>query len=317
VDDIISVSLDSSYPAEAAQLVNSLVDAYVTFHSKRKRNSSAEVLAILQQEKVRHDEVLGGKFKAMVGFKKEHEALALETGSSNIILDRLARLSQAVTDAQLKALEAKADYETTKKLVSDPVELRTFIQSKQGKAGFISSGNEHLRLHKELDLDLLCRELDDLSSQVAADHPSMEDKKAKIKQIEMQLSDLDKKFAEAQLAVALQQYHSAQQLEKEVAKAFEEQKQMALTLNEQIAQYTLLESEWQQSQKVCELLHNRIKELNVTEDVGALNVSILEIARPADIPSGPRKGRILALALVLGIMSGGGLSLLKEVMHHG
>jgi len=313
-DDIISISLDSPYPAEGAQLVNSLVDSYVTYLSMAKKTSSSEVLAILHKERIRHNKELGSKRKAMVKFKTEHEALVFGNGDSNIILARLADLSRAVTDAQLKTIEAKVDYETIQIMASDPVKLRAFIQSEGAKGVILSSENESLRLHRELDL--LRREFADLSSQVGADHPSVKEKEAKMKQIEMQLADLDKILAEAQLAIAMQQYHSAQQREKEIIEVFEEQRQMALTLNEQLTQYAILESDWQQSKKACELLDNRIKELNVTEDVGALNITILEIATPTDKPSAPQKGRILAMALVLGMMSGCGLSLLKKLMDH-
>jgi succinoglycan biosynthesis transport protein ExoP len=250
----------------------------------------------------------------MLDFKEKNEALALESKNSNIILDRLADLSRAVTNAQLKTIEAKADYEIIQRMVSDLVTLKAYIKSERGKGVIISSENQHPRLHRELDL--LRRELADLGSEVGADHPSVKEKEAKIKQIEMQLADLDKKLAEAQLTMAMQQYHSAQQREKEIGKAFEEQKQMALKLNDRIAQYTILESDYQQSRKASELIEHRIKELKMTEDVGALNIAILEIATPADRPSAPQKGRTLALALMLGMVSGGGLSLLKGLMDH-
>ena len=183
-----------------------------------------------------------------------------------------------MTNAQLKTIEAKSDYETIKKMVSDPVKLNAYILSERAKGVIISSENQHPRLHRELDL--LRRESAELSSQLNADDSSVKEKEAKIKQIEMQLADLDKQLAEAQLAMTLEQYQSAQQREKEIAKAYEGQKQLALKLNRRITEYTLLESEWQQSQKTCELLDDRIKELRVTEDAGVLNVSILEVAMP-------------------------------------
>lgn len=312
-DDIISVSLDSPYPAEAAQLVNALVGAYVTFHAERKKTSSSEVLAILQREKAKRNEELSSKRKAMLDFKNQYETLALGEGNSNIILERLADLSRAVTNAELKTIEAKADYETKKGMISDPAKLKPLIQFEPAKGVITSYENENLRLQKELDL--LRRELADLSSQAGEDHPSAKAKEAKMKQIETRLAALDKKLAEAQLDAALQQYQAAQQSEQEITKSFEEQKQLALKLNEQLAQYTQLESEWERSKKACARLDNRIKELNLTEDGGGLNVAVLEVAKPANTPIAPKKGRILALALVLGLMSGGCLSLLKGLAY--
>ena len=75
-----------------------------------------------------------------------------------------------------------------------------------------------------------------------------------------------------------------------------------------------MQSEYEQVKQYCEILDNRIKELNVTEDVGALNINILEVASPAEKPSEPQKARFMAIALVLGLMFGFGLALLHDWM---
>jgi len=313
-DDIITVAFESPYPAEAAQLVNALVDAYITYHSTTKKNTSAEVLAILQKEKQKINTELNAKLAAMVAFKKANEALAFENRNSNIILDRLTSLSEAVTQAQLKTIEEKSNYETIRSMVSDPLKLQEFVRAQRARGFYVSSETESLRLQRQLDQ--LQLELTDLTTQVTSDHPSVRAKKVKIAQVQTQLSALDKGYAEAQLAIAMQQYESARQREEEITEFFENQRSLALTLNEQVAQYLLLESDWQQTKKLSDLLDDRIKELNVTEDVGALNISILEVARPADDPSKPQKARVLAMALMLGLMAGGGLSLVRDFLDH-
>ncbi len=62
------------------------------------------------------------------------------------------------------------------------------------------------------------------------------------------------------------------------------------------------------------IFHSTRQGPSSSEDGGALNVSVLEIATPAARPSAPQKARVLALALVLGILLGGALSLLKGLM---
>ncbi len=54
-DDIIDVSYESAYPEEAAQIVNAIVDAYVSSNAGRKRSEAAEVLKIIQIEKINRD----------------------------------------------------------------------------------------------------------------------------------------------------------------------------------------------------------------------------------------------------------------------
>ena len=311
-DDIINVSFDSPWPAEAAQLVNVVVESYITYHSTHKRSTSAEVLKILQTEKAKRGKELTEKLKAMMDFKRENIALALEYQGGNIILDRLKKLSDALTLAQLATIENKTIYESTKTMVSDPARLKQFIEAQRAKGVYISTGSERAQLKSELDkLELSYA---DLLRQVTSDHPSVKAIKINIARTKQQIADLDTEFAQAQLAVAEQQYLAAKEKEVQIGKYFEDQRQEALDLNDQVAQYTLLKYEWEQSKKLNDILDDHIEKLSITEDVGALNISILEVARPADKPSKPQKARIMAMALVLALMLGGGLALLRDWM---
>lgn len=82
-DDIINVSFNSPYPAEAAKLVNQVVDSYITYHATRKRSTAAEVLKILQSEKLKRDKQLAEKREAIMDFKLANDALAFESNRGN------------------------------------------------------------------------------------------------------------------------------------------------------------------------------------------------------------------------------------------
>jgi len=309
-DDIISVSSDSPVPVEAAQLVNAVVDSYKTYHETRKRDTAGDVLKILQKVKVERDKELAQKLKAMMDFKKNNIALAFENRNTNIILDGLDRLSDAKTQAQLQTIEAKSVYETTKLMVTDSTKLKQFVETERAKGSYISTTNDRTRLKTELEQ--LQFQLADLGRQVTPETPSMQALQEKVSQVENELVKIDREFADAQLAIAEQQYLAAKEKEEQITSNFEEQRQQAIALNEQLAQYTILESDWEQTKKLCDILDDRIKEINVTEDVGALNINILEVACPSDEPSSPQKARYIAIALFLGLMLGVGLALLRN-----
>ncbi len=311
-DDIISVSFDSPYPSEAAQLVNAVVDSYITYHATHKRSTAGDVLKILQKVKVERDKEFVQKLKAMMDFKKENVALAFESRQGNIVIERLARLSSVLTEAQLATIESKFTYESTKEMVSDPAKLKQFIEAQQAKGIYIATGSEKAALKSKLNqLEL---RLADRLRQVKSGHPAVTALEIEIAHIKAQIAELDAEFAKAQLAVAEQQYLAAKEKENQIAKYYEDQRQEAIDLNEQLAEYTILQSDWEQTKRLCDILGDRIKEINVTEDVGALNISILEVARPADKPSSPQKARIMAISLVIGLMLGGGLALLRDWM---
>lgn len=206
-DDIISVSFDSADPVEAAQLVNTLVDSYITYQSSQKRGTNTDILKIVQKEKAKREAELAEKLEFMEKFRQKYGVPTSE--SRSFMFDELYRLNLRLTD---------------------------------------------------------------LSQHVTDKHPAVKATKEKIARI-------------------LEQY-------------------------DLITEYSIMQSDWEKAKSRCDILDKRIEELSATEDVGALNISILEVAQPTVKPSKPQKARVMAIAMVLGLMFGGGLALLRDFMDH-
>ena len=201
-DDIIRVSFNSPYPDEAAQLVNAVVDSYITYHSTRKRGTTAEVLKILQTEKNKRESELTQKLEEMSKFR------------------------------QANVIDISDDSDTSSRL----------------------------------------------------------------NQLQLQLTDLYR-YATDKHPVVIATKDKIDQLKKQ---------------NELNAQYALLKNDYDENRNRVIILEDRIKELSTTEETGALNISIVEVAVPAIKPVKPQKAKVLAMALVLGLMLGGGLALLRD-----
>jgi capsular exopolysaccharide synthesis family protein len=301
----------SPYPEEAAYVVNTVVDAYVAFHGQRKRNTAGEMLKILTQEKTRRDEELTQKLQAMVEFKQNSEGLAFGTDQDhNVILRNLERLSTALTEAQLEAAESRSFYEVAAAMEDDPAGLRQFVDAQRARSVYVSPITEVSALRAEVKR--LERDRSDYLHQLKPNAPAITAVNAQIAQLEQQIADLDHDFAENHLRVAEQECQAARAKEQELAKCFEEQRQQAIVLNNQISRYTILQSEYEQTRKLCDLLDERIKQLSVIEETGALNITVLETAEPAMEPAEPQKAKAMAMALGLGLFAGLGFALLRE-----
>ncbi len=310
-DDILNVSFKSAYPAEAATVVNAVVDAYVTFHETHKRGTCLEVLRSLQREKAAREAELSERLQAVTEFKERNEQLAFQSERGNAFLDSVVQLSLALGNARLTTLDRKADYETAKAMAGDPVQFRQFIEARQpAGAGRVGPEEDTLRLQLR---DLQSRRVDGLR-QVTADHPNIKALDAEIRQVQELIDRNDQRFAQAHLAALEQQQRVAADKEQQLSLQFEAQREQAVKLSQQAARCTLLQSEYEQSKRLCEALDDRIRELNVTEDVGALNITILETARAATVPAEPRKTRLMAMMLVVGLMAGGGLAFLRDAL---
>jgi len=311
-DDIISVSSDSPNPAEAAQLVNAVVDAYITYQGATKQTTSDKVLEILHADKKEQGEELTVRLQAMADFKRKNESLAFESTQGNVILQRLAQLSTMLTSAQALTIDAKTHLDSIQSMTTNAEQLRQFLEA-QRQGGYPYAATQERAVLKAR-LESLQIRLADRRRQVQDDHPAITALLPEIKAIELQITEMDAQFVQGHLSLAREEYRVAQEKEADINRHFEEQRKQVLELNEQQAEYTVLQLQYEQTRKHCDILDERIKELSITENVGALNISILEVAQKVDKPSKPEKTKILAAALMMGLMMGGGLAVLRSFL---
>ncbi len=150
-DELISISFKSPYPDEAAHIVNTLVDAYVTFHDEHKRSTATEVLRILKEEKTKRDAELVQKLRSMVEFRQKNEGLAFGTNQdSNVIVRRLERLSEALTEAQLAVVESRSFHQHAGQMVDNPTNLRYFIEAQRAQGAYVSMASTVAALQSDV-----------------------------------------------------------------------------------------------------------------------------------------------------------------------
>ena len=308
-DDVITVSLESPYPVEAAQIVNKLVLSYITYHRERKRDTASEVLKILQKEKLSRDEYLSEKFKEMITFTEYNGIVSFDDRGGNIVFERLRMLSSDLSQAEMATLTAKADFQAVQNMAEDAAKIRQFAAASAGESLRVPDRETQLRS----ELRQAETELKDTRYHCTEEHPSVQALLSKVDRINQELEKEAEEFADAYVEVMQLRWITAKERMDEVRASFEAQHEEARGFGVLVAQYSLLQSELARAERICEIVDNRIKELNVTtQDVEALRVSILEVARPADSPSRPQKAKIMTMALALGFMFGGGLAFLRD-----
>ncbi len=232
--------------------------------------------------------------------------------NGNVILDKLESLSTEMTRAQLQTLEARFALENIKATMGDPTLLKRFVDGLRAQSTYVPAESEWSRLENELEqLEL---QLSDLRQKATPDETAVAALGQKGGQVQSRLQLLYTRFAQTHFAAAQQLYEAAKEKEQQVTAHFEVQRQEALSLNKQLAEYRMLESDWEQTKKLCDILDDRIKELNITENVGGLTVTVLETAVAADKPSRPAKARCTAIALLAGLVLAGALALVRDWM---
>jgi len=311
-DDIITVTLESPYPEEAADIVNAIVESYVAYQSSQKRDTAAELLKILQKEKDRRDTELKERFEAAMNFKRSNEIISFGTDRSNVILQRLETLSKALTEAELDLTDAKARYQTILSLLSDPQKVR-HLKGQLLDRQSVSSSKVTVWEEERNRLQL---QLTTLRQQCTENHPAIQNIKLKQAELDKQEEQRLTKLAEAHIGWLKQQVAAAEGRINELGKSMEAQRKLAQELNSKAVEYAMLDAERKRAERICDILDSRIKEIDISEDAGALNIGLLETARVGDAPSRPRRAQTMAIALTLGLLFGTGLAFVSEWLDH-
>lgn len=289
-DDIISVRFDSPYPEEASQIVNAIVNSYVAYHATQQKHTVVEVLKILQDVKVKREKKLQIKVQAITTFKKKHKILSLLTDRSDIIVTRLEELSSALTAAELEMMDAQARMEAAQEALQDSTKIHKLAES-QGPSNSLA------------EVDKLLLKLARLREECTPEHPA-------IKTIESKLHELAQQWASA-----LEQQHLiAEKRVNKLHKMVVDQCALAEELNSVTAEHAMMQADLKRSENFCNLIDAQIKDINITEDAGAMYIRILENAKTPPAPSKPKKARLMSLAIVLGIFLGAGVALLGNWM---
>lgn len=318
--DIISVTVQSPNRYEAARLVNAVVNAYVIYSGGQKQTTAKQVLEILTRERTKRDADYNAKLQAITGFRQQYGFVGLDAGEhGGVVSEKLSKISDALTASQIELIECKTQYDTINSMMNEPGKLKQLILEAQvgHEAGLpqmsLTNGGENAirgALQQQQEV------LDELTRTYLPNHPQVRATRDRIDRLTARLQVTagaeDKEFADVYLGVIQRRFERVKQREGELVKIYTEQEKLALNANAITNQYMLLKEDLQRTETQVAMLDNRIKELSVTEGVGALNITVLEVGHPSDSPVKPDKPSELLKALLGGLVAGLGLAFLRD-----
>lgn len=180
-DAILTASFDSPNPTEATQVVGAVVDAYRAYLETQNKTSASEVLQVLQREKDKRTNELENKRKELTAFSKAHGQISFKTNDKgNIIYQRLARLSDELTAAQIAALNAKVNLGSA----NNQQVARNQVLLTQGRAEELARAFEEQQ-KLALDLNADEAEFNSLSAEVARLERLLETLDGRMKELDL------------------------------------------------------------------------------------------------------------------------------------
>ncbi len=309
-DDIILVSLKSSDAQEAARATNVLVDAYISYIANQKRSLAGAILGVLDRERMQREQELSDAKKALVEFRRANGDVTLESEKGNVVVQRLAKLTEALAAAEIESLQARTLHDAATSVEGKPETLRRLWGAYRVQAKLPASGFETSELRDKLSV--LELELANLRQQCSDDHPLVANLTARVKEVRAAVEQQDQQFVTAALS-ALKQFHEAtKKAEDGIRQSLDEHRQQAAKVSASMCEYAMLQSRLQRAESLCGAVDSRIKELRPAADTGDVAVSIVEPAYAATMPQSPDVLRTMAACVLGGLVLGFVVALLRD-----
>lgn len=308
-DDIINISAELTNPTDAAQVVNSIVDSYISKYAEDRRSDVVDILNILRNEKVRRDQEYKDCLKRLEEFRRQHSSLYVQVGEGNVVNQRFSLLAKQLDQTEIALLEAKARYGRVQKMFESPSQRLFIYEQATGASTSLRDAN-------------LETEVSQMEQELAVKLAQWGEGNRRAKQLKDTLDELKKRLAiqrediiEGYIDSLRQECELIEHKRKELQTAYDAQFQLATEVGSQTLTLKSLHEELAKAEKNTALIDQRIKEINLTEEVGAMNVSIMEVAQPG-YQSYPQRSKFLGMGVILGGMVGFALAWLRDLLDH-
>ena len=309
--DLISASMDSEHPQEAAEIVNAVVSAYMQELAARRRTSGDETIKVLRNERAQLQKKLEEANRTIVQSQHDQGVLSLHTNDNgNTALERAHSLSEALTAAEMASVQLRAQQKALKGALADPKSAAAYVDSIQFKTRD-SGDREYDELRTQLSQHLLAASAESYGQK--ENHPRVKVYQARIQSLREQIAAKQRAMIDAQLVSTSTDLVAAEAREQELRAALTSQQEQVLKQGPEAMKVASLEADVTQMRKQVEALDTRIAEVGANSvAASAADVEVVDWARPGTSPVSPRKGLTLIAVMLGGWVLAAGVALLRE-----
>lgn len=299
---LVTISFDSPNPQLAAQIVNAFGENFIQANLDRKYEASSYARQFLEERIAQTKTRLENTERQLVAYAKDEQIINLTEGSGadaeatqSLTANNLATLNAALSQAQADRVSAEEKWRQAR---SAPLySLAEVLQNPTVQ----TLTQERAKLDAEYQQKL---------SVYQPSYPEMLQLKAQIDELDTQVNRVA-----AGIRNSIQgQYVVAANREQSLRNRVDGLKGDVLDLRDRSVQYNILQRELDTSRTLYDALLQRYKEVSISGNVAANNISIIDRAQVPDTPSKPRLIINLLIAALLGLGLGFGAAFLIEAL---
>jgi polysaccharide biosynthesis transport protein len=253
---VINLTMQSIDPNGAAQLVNGLAQTYVEQNLDTRRQGSHDAAESLNQRLDELKRAANTSEEALQRYREKKDWVALGE-QQNIVVQKLAQLNVSATSARTERLEKQAVYQQLTAIQQSGSPLDTF--SPIATNSFIQG--------LKAELAALRKERVQLSERLGNLHPDIIKVDTAIANADRRLNDEMSKIVEG----VRNDYEAAQDKERRITTALEDQKREVLSLNQKSIEFGQLQRDAVSTQQMFDAVRQRVKETDLAGELQANN----------------------------------------------
>jgi len=300
---ILKIRVCEEDPKQASLIANEFAKVYAEFNRALKTSVSSEAHLWLKEEVEKEKKKMTKSELALQVYKEKSDVVSIEN-KRNTINDALVTLNNSYLEAQKRRIQFETAYKNlignkeTMSLENLPAPLVDNKNLQQLKDDYRKQETlmaEYVKVYKNK-------------------HPKMIQLIENINYLKSRIkSEIDAEYNNA-LNDVKTSYDNALQEEGTFKIALEEQKKRALELDRKGIKYNALVREVETSDRILQILLNRLKETSIESQTNVNNVRIQDLAEIPRKPIRPKKALNIALSIILGLGGGVGLAFFREYM---
>jgi len=297
---LITVSVAREDGAQAANVVNAVVDAYEEQAVTRRLGVSDKGLTELRAKADELRIKLDAASSRLYNFMDINEMVSLEK-AQNIVVARLIELNRKLAEVEPARLEQQSRLEAAEEAIQAglPVDSIPEVLASQ------------IIKTLKVDLSKLEQEYSQLLLRLGENHPQLQ-------AVESQIDALRTKLgteSSAILSSLENEFKQALREEELLRTALRKQEAEVLNFNKLSAQYEMLQRSRDSVQGAYETIIRRIEEIDINRmsDQGKTSFVVSRAKKPSK-PDWPKKGRNMLVALLLGGMLAVGICFFVDYM---
>jgi succinoglycan biosynthesis transport protein ExoP len=289
--EIISIQYTSLSPKLSAEVVNTLIQDYVERSFQTRYASAQRVSQWLQgqlddlRQNVEHSQ------EQLVQMQKRLGVLGFSDQTHDLEVDTLDNLSHAASEAKIQSILAEARY---RMLTSSNPDLL------DGSPNVMGSSNASLLATLRNQETNLETQLAQLNTQFGPNYPQVRQLKAEMRQTQKAIDQEQKRV----LAEAKTSYETASRNQSMTQSALDKELASAYKQRDDLAQYELLQREYQSNRALYEGLLSRLREAGIESGLASSEIDVIDVARIPLYPSGMSRSSRVMVGLLFGLFGG-------------